>query len=76
MISIKTIDFNCNLKEFKKDQIKFDYRGTNLPKDLIIFSAKFHAKTGDKNLINEKIKNYIKKKNSQPSQIKTCGSTF
>ena len=71
LISIKTIDFNCNLKEFKKDEIKFDYRGTNLPKDLIILSAKLHAKTGDKGLINEKIKNYIEnKKNSQPSQVK------
>ena len=77
LISIKTIDFNCKIKEFKRDQIKFDYRGTNLPKDLIILSAKFRAKTGDKNLIIEKIKNYEKnKKNSQPSQIKTCGSTF
>ena len=77
LISIKTIDFNCNLKEFKRDQIKFGYRGTNLPQDLIILSAKLHAKTGDKSLINEKIKNYVKnKKNSQPSQIKTCGSTF
>ncbi len=77
LISIKTIDFNGNLREFKRDQIKFDYRGTNLPKDLIILSAKLQAKTGDKSLINEKIKNFIKnKKNSQPSQIKTCGSTF
>ena len=77
LISIKTIDFNCNLKEFKRDQIKFGYRGTNLPQDLIILSAKLHAKAGDKSLINEKIKNYVKnKKNSQPSQIKTCGSTF
>ncbi len=77
LISIKTIDFNGNLKEFKRDQIKFDYRGTNLTKDLIILSAKFKAKTGDKKLISEKIKNYTEnKKNSQPSQIKTCGSTF
>ena len=77
LISIKTIDFNCNLKEFKRDQIKFGYRGTNLPQDLIILSAKLHAKAGDKSLINEKIKNYVKnKKISQPSQIKTCGSTF
>ena len=77
LISIKTIDFNGNLKEFKRSQIKFNYRGTNLPKDLIILSAKLQAKTGDKSLINEKIKNYIEnKKNSQPSQIKTCGSTF
>ncbi len=77
LISIKTIDFNGNLKEFKRSQIKFNYRGTNLPKDLIILSAKLQAKTGDKSLIYEKIKNYIaNKKNSQPSQIKTCGSTF
>ena len=77
LISIKTIDFNCKLKEFKRDQIKFDYRGTNLPKDLIILSAKLRAKTGDKKLIIEKIKDYTEnKKDSQPSQIKTCGSTF
>ena len=77
LISIKTIDLNCNLKEFKRSEIKFDYRGTNLPKDLIILSAKLHAKTGDKSLINKKIKNYTEnKKNSQPSQVKTCGSTF
>ena len=33
-----------------------------MPKDLIILSAKFHAKQGDKNLINNKIKKYIKEK--------------
>ena len=33
-----------------------------MPKDLIILSAKLHAKTGDKSLINEKIKNYVKNK--------------
>tara|TARA_B100000941_G_C28405638_1_gene500593 strand:- start:18 stop:932 length:915 start_codon:yes stop_codon:yes gene_type:complete len=77
LISIKTIDFDCNLKEFKRDQIKFNYRGTNLPKDLIILSAKLQAKRGDKSMINKKIKNYIEiKKNSQPNQVKTCGSTF
>ena len=48
-----------------------------MPKDLVILSARFHAKDGDKSLINEKIKRYMEnKKNSQPSQIKTCGSTF
>ena len=77
LISIKAIDFNCKIKEFKRDQIKFNYRGTNLPKDLVILSVRLHAKDGDKILINEKIKRYIEnKKNSQPTQIKTCGSTF
>ena len=77
LISIKAIDFNCKIIEFKRDQIKFNYRGTNLPKDLVILSARLHAKEGDKIMINEKIKRYIEnKKNSQPNQIKTCGSTF
>ena len=32
---------------------------------------------GKESLINEKIKRYLEnKKNTQPSQIKTCGSTF
>ena len=77
LISIKVLDFKGNLKEIKKDDIKFVYRGTNLPEDLIILSTKLQANIGDKNLISEKIKKYHKeKKNSQPSQIKTCGSTF
>ena len=77
LISIKAIDFDGNVKEFKREEIQFFYRGTSLPEDLIILSAKFYAKNGDKNLINEKIKEYSeKKKKSQPSKIKTCGSTF
>ena len=76
-ISLKAIDYNGNIREIKNDEIKFVYRGTNLPEDLIILSVKLHAIKGDKNLINEKISNYSqKKKESQPSQIKTCGSTF
>ena len=62
LISIKVIDLKGNIQEIKKDKINFIYRGTNLPKDLIILSAKFHAKQGDKNLINNKIKSILKKK--------------
>ena len=77
LISVQAMDLKGNLTELKRDKIKFVYRGNDLPKDLIFLSARFHAKKGDVNLINEKIKKYSKeKKNSQPSQIKTCGSTF
>jgi UDP-N-acetylmuramate dehydrogenase len=77
LISVQAIDLKGNLMEIKRDKIKFIYRGNNLPDDLIFLSARFHAKNGDGNLINEKIKKYSKeKKDSQPSQIKTCGSTF
>ncbi|MBL6786004.1 MAG: UDP-N-acetylmuramate dehydrogenase [Candidatus Pelagibacter bacterium] len=78
LISIKAIN-KKDLKEIeiKKENIKFLYRGTNLPKDLIIISAKFKGMVGKKDDIEKKQSNFIeKKKLSQPSQIKTCGSTF
>ena len=75
--SIKTIDFYGKEKIIKKEEINFFYRGTNLPEQLIIVSANFLVKKGEKNSILNKISKYSKKKKeSQPSQIKTCGSTF
>ena len=41
LLSIKTVDRKGRLKVINSDEIKFCYRGTNLPKDLIILSAKF-----------------------------------
>ena len=78
LISIKAIDIN-NFKEIeiKKDDIKFSYRGTNLPDNLIIISAKLRCTITKKKEIEKKQSSLIeKKKLSQPSQIKTCGSTF
>ena len=63
--------------EIKKEDIKFLYRGTNLSDNYIILSAKLRCSIGKKNEIEEIQKSLIeKKKLSQPSQIKTCGSTF
>ena len=78
LISLQAIDKNKLTEiEIKKEDIKFSYRGTNLPNDLIIISAKFQGSIGKKEDI-EKKQTYLieKKKLSQPSQIKTCGSTF
>ena len=78
LTSINVIDTNdCEEKEIKRDEINFFYRGTNLPKELIITSVKLKGKIAKKELI-EKIQNdFIKQKQvTQPSQIKTCGSTF
>ena len=68
---------NLSLIEIKSENIEFFYRGTNLPNDLIIISAKFKGQIRDQAEIELKQSNLIeKKKFSQPSQIKTCGSTF
>ena len=78
LLSIQVIDKdNLNEREIKKEDIKFLYRGTNLTENLIIISAKFRGLTGDKEKIWKKQSDLVeRKKLSQPSQIKTCGSTF
>ncbi len=75
--SIKIIDEKGKEKEIKNDEIKFFYRGTNIPKNYIILSAVLKGIISSKQLIEQKQKELIeRKKGSQPSQIKTGGSTF
>ena len=76
--SLKVVDIHeCKEKEMKREDIKFFYRGTNLTNQFIITSVKLKGKIQSKESI-EKLQNDLihKKKLSQPSQIKTCGSTF
>tara|TARA_Y100001958_G_C21226901_1_gene552393 strand:- start:119 stop:1024 length:906 start_codon:yes stop_codon:yes gene_type:complete len=78
LVSIQAIDKKkLSEVEIKREDIKFSYRGTNLSQDLIIISAKFKGSISKKEDIEKKQIDLIqKKKLSQPSQIKTCGSTF
>ena len=78
LISLRAIDKKkLSVIEIKKEDINFLYRGTNLPDDLIITSAKLKGTTSVKEIIEKKQNDFIKKKKtSQPNQIKTCGSTF
>ncbi len=76
-MSLKAINLDGQIEYFDKEQIKFFYRGNNLKRDLIILSAIFKGKTLEKKIILEKQKKLIiKKKESQPFRVKTCGSTF
>ena len=75
--SIKIIDEKGKEKEIKNDEIKFFYRGTNIPKNYIILSAVLKGVISSKQSIEQKQEELIeRKKKSQPSQIKTGGSTF
>ena len=77
ILSIEVMDKDGNVKELKNNQIKFFYRGCNIDRDLIILSAKFKGDLSEKKQIEKKQFELIqRKKESQPSQIKTCGSTF
>lgn len=75
--SLEVLDLEGNKKEILADKINFFYRGCDLHNDYIILSAKFKGKIGNKEKIKKKkIKFINKKKISQPSRVKTCGSTF
>ena len=75
--SLEVMDENGNLKIISADKIKFSYRNCDLPKTYIIVSANLRTSVEEKKLIINKQNELIKrKKEAQPSQIKTCGSTF
>ena len=75
--SVTVIDIFGNEKDIPAANIKFYYRDTNLNHDLIITSVKLQSKVFAKKKIQKLQQDLIeKKKKSQPSQIKTCGSTF
>ena len=78
LISIKVIDLvSCQLKEIKRDEIEFYYRGSNLPDKFLITSVILKGKIDIRESIEKNQKILIeKKKVSQPSQVKSCGSTF
>ncbi len=76
--SITVIDVqDCIEKQILRKDIDFFYRGTSLPSNLIITAVKLKGTITDKQLIEKKqLQMLEQKKLSQPSQIKTCGSTF
>ena len=77
LLSIEVMDKKGNIKLIKKEKINFFYRGCDLPEDLIILSVKLKGTLSNKVEIEKKQEKLInKKKNDQPTQVKTCGSTF
>ena len=77
LVSVQCIDFDGSVKMIPKNDIKFNYRGSDLSKDLIFLSATFVGKKTEQNKIlqtMEQMKN--SKEKAQPTKIKTGGSTF
>ena len=75
--SVKVLDINGEEKVITKNEIQFHYRGNNLPKNYIILSVILKGLLSSKEAIEKKQTELIRKKNeSQPSKIKTGGSTF
>ena len=77
LLSIKVLDNLGHEHEINNNEIKFGYRSSDLSEDFIILSARLRGNISSKELIEKKQNELIeRKKKSQPSQIKTGGSTF
>ena len=77
LVSLQCIDTNGIIKVIPANKIKFEYRNINLDENLIFLSATFKGSISEKQIIKshmEKLK--IRKNKTQPSKIKTGGSTF
>ena len=77
LTSVQCIDFEGTVKMIDKNKVNFEYRGSDLSKDLIFLSGTFTGQKGEGNKIqNKMIELKEKKENAQPTKVKTGGSTF
>jgi len=77
LVSVQLMDLKGNIRVVQAQHINFFYRECSLDNNLIFVSATLRGKKSNKLSIKKKMENLIKrKKKTQPSNIKTCGSTF
>ena len=61
--SIKVLTFNVVTKTIDRKDIKFHYRGTNLPKNILIISAKLIGKRSSMKSVADITNDFIQRKN-------------
>ena len=77
LLSVQAVDRTGNVLTIPSVNIKFGYRTNDLPKDLIFLSASFKGKFKNKDLAKKDMETLKKKKEeTQPTRVKTGGSTF
>ncbi len=77
LISVQLINKEGKILTLPAKDINFKYRDSGLPDDIIFLSASFKGYKKNKDLIKNEIELLKKKKEqSQPTRIKTSGSTF
>jgi UDP-N-acetylmuramate dehydrogenase len=77
LVSIQAIDRSGKIITIPASNINFKYRNNDLAKDLIFLSASFKGNKKDKTQIRKEVMELKKiKENTQPTKIKTSGSTF
>ena len=77
LLSVQAVDREGKVLTILSSRIKFEYRTNDLPRDLIFLSASFKGNFKNKDIAKkdmEILKN--KKEKTQPTRVKTGGSTF
>ena len=77
LISIQAVNKSGKVLTIPARDIDFKYRDCGLSDELIFLSASFKGYKKDKSIIRSEVQRLIKKKElTQPTKIKTSGSTF
>ena len=77
LVSVQAIDRLGKIITIPASKILFEYRNNDLSENLIFLSASFNGKKSEKNKIDFEMKKLREiKNNTQPTKIKTSGSTF
>ncbi len=77
LVSIQATDKFGRVVTIPSQEIKFEYRKNNIPKDYIFLSASFKGvKSSQKEIEATTNKLKSEKEKNQPTRIKTSGSTF
>ena len=77
LVSIQAIDKNGQVLTIPASKVIFKYRSNDLKEDLIFLSASFKGLRKNKEEIEKEVlKLKEKKDNTQPTKLKTSGSTF
>ena len=77
IVSVQAIDFYGKVLTIPASNISFNYRSTDLSKNLIFLSGTFKGTLSSKEKIKLKIEDLKNKKElAQPLRVKTSGSTF
>ena len=77
LISIQAINKEGRVLTIPANKVIFEYRNNDIPDDLIFLSASFKGEKKNKDkIIKEVFELKSRKNNTQPTKIKTSGSTF
>ncbi len=77
IVKVKIVNSKGETGEMDRSRISFEYRKALIPEKSVIYGVELKLETGERDLIAEKIRNYIdKRRESQPWDMPSCGSVF